>query len=54
MHWSLEQLRQLTEDEHAALIEWARDRADRMSGEEGVDVDKMIDAKKAKDETDAG
>ena len=54
MHWSLDQLRQLTEDEHAALIEWARERADRMSGEEGIDMDKVIDAKIAKDEADAG
>ena len=50
MHWSLDQLRQLNEDEYAALIEWARERADRMSGEEGIDVDKLIEANKAKDD----
>ena len=50
MHWTLPELRQLTRDEHEALIDWARDRADRMSGEEGIDMDKVIDAKKAKEE----
>ena len=53
MHWTLPELRQLTHDEHEALIDWARDRADRMSGEEGIDMDKVIEAKKAKDESDA-
>jgi len=54
MHWTLPELRQLTVAEHEALIEWARDRADRMSGEEGIDMDKVIDAATtAKEDDDA-
>ena len=54
MHWPLDQVRDLNEDEYDEVIAWAKDRAERSKGEDGsIDVDKLVDASKAKD-TDAG
>lgn len=52
MHWSLGQLRDLDVDEYAELIEWAQAR--NQKDPDSMDMDAVIDAKKAKEATDEG
>lgn len=54
MHWSLDQLRDLDIHDFDELCEWLKDRSERSkSDDEGsVDMDKLIDANKAKKDRD--
>jgi hypothetical protein len=45
MHWSLGQLRDLDLDEYSELIAWAQDKG---KDPDSMDMDAVIDAKKAK------
>lgn len=47
MHWSLDQLRDLNEDEWEVLIEWLKEK--KTSEEEGIDADDIVAAKLAAD-----
>lgn len=55
MHWSLDQVRELHEDEFEVLVEWAKERAERSKGDgDSVDMDKMLDEKKRAEEAMSG
>ena len=51
MGWTLDQLLDLSDEDHDELIAWVKDKADRAErrGEEGTDVDAVIAAKAAKE-----
>ena len=48
MHWSLDELRDISPDEWDELILWLKDRKD--SEEEGINADDIVAAKIAADE----
>lgn len=48
MHWSLDQVRELEEGEFTELCAWLRDRADKSANPDSMDMDAIVDAKKAK------
>ena len=52
MHWSLDQVRGLDEDEFDELCAWLKDRNDRRSGDDSIDLDKVID--KTREEATSG
>lgn len=45
MHWSLDELRDLTVDEWSELIEWLKTK--KTEAEEGIDADDIVAAKMA-------
>ena len=52
MHWSLDQVHNLDADDYDQLIEWIRDRNEKRSGEDSVDMDRVIDDSKRQEATD--
>lgn len=54
MHWSLDQLHDLHDDEYQALIEWAKERAKPTGDDGSVDMDQVIDEKKRAEEATRG
>ena len=51
MHWSLDYVRDLGEDEYDELIAWAQERS-KPKDDDSMDIDAVIDAKKAKPESE--
>ena len=49
MHWSLAELREVEIDEYGELIEWAQDKG---KDPDSMDMDAVIDAKRAKPEAE--
>ena len=42
MGWSLDQVHDLDADDYDQLIEWIRDRNEKRSGDDSVDMDRVI------------
>lgn len=49
MHWTLDQVRDLDEDEYTELVAWLNDRAERAEHGESTDADALVQAMRARD-----
>ena len=49
MHWTLDQVRDLDEDEYSELIAWLNERADRAEHGESTDADALVEAMRNRD-----
>ena len=49
MGWTLDQVRDLAEDDYDEVVRWLKDRADQASGEGSIDMDEVLAAKAKKD-----
>lgn len=52
MHWSLDQVRNMTVDDFNEVIAWLKDLADRDADGESMDVDALIEAKRERERRD--